>query len=182
MRGARRGRTVSRRHVILVGLPGSGKTTVGRLAAAALGAPFVDLDEAVERRAGASVAAIFRDGGEGAFRALETWCGEEALSSAPSVIATGGGFLEDPANAEAARAGGLLVYLAVSPRIAAVRLEGASVRPLLEGGEGAERIAELLRRREAAYLAAEQVVTTDEMSAAEVAAAVVSLARGLAHW
>jgi shikimate kinase len=172
----------SRRHVILVGLSGSGKTTVGRLAAAALGAPFVDLDEAVERRAGTTVAAVFHDAGEAAFRALETWCGEEALASAPSVIATGGGFVEDAANRDAAGERGLVVYLAVSPHLAATRLQGVSDRPLLEGGSRGERLAELLRRREAAYLTAEQVVTTDDVSAAEVAAMVVSLARGHAGW
>ena len=87
-----------RRHLLLVGLSGAGKTTVGRLVAAALGAPFVDLDEEVARRAGRTIAEVFGEEGESAFRALESACARDALAGAPAVVAAGGGYFDDPAN------------------------------------------------------------------------------------
>jgi shikimate kinase len=171
-----------RRHVILIGLPGSGKTTVGRLAAAALGARFVDLDEEIEGRAGKSVTRIFAEDGEAAFRVLETAVGEACLEGPPAVIATGGGFVVQDASRAQARSAGLGVYLATDPREAARRLGGAAGRPLLEGGELAARVASLLAAREALYLESECTVTTTGRSAAEVCRAVVSLARDRAGW
>lgn len=167
---------------MLVGLPGAGKTTVGRLVAASLGAPFVDLDEEIERRAGKSVARIFAEDGEPAFRALEAACGREVLGGAPAVVAVGGGFFEDAANRLAARASGFAVYLQVRPATAADRLGDSGARPLLQGGEPAERLGHLLRRREAGYLAVDHVVATDGVGAEEVARQVVSLARGDGDW
>lgn len=171
-----------RRHVVLVGLPGSGKTTVGRLAAAELGAPFLDLDEAIERRVGKSVARIFEEDGEAAFRALEIQVGATSLDGPPKVIATGGGFVADAAARATARSAGLLVYLATPPHEAARRLGGAAGRPLLEGGELVARIASLLAAREPLYLQAECTVPTSGRGAAEVSRAVVSLARARAGW
>ncbi len=171
-----------RRHVVLVGLPGSGKTTVGRLVAAALGAPFVDLDEAVERRAGKSVARIFAEAGERAFRALEAELGAAALAGPPVVIAPGGGYLTDAVTLRAARRSGLLVYLETGAAVAAARLEGGAGRPLLAGGASPARLAALLAAREPLYRGAECVVPTGGRSPADVAAAVASLARSRAGW
>ena len=171
-----------RRHVVLVGLSGAGKTAVGRLAAAVLGAPFTDLDEAVVRRAGKSVAAVFEEDGEPAFRALEAVCAGEAFEGRPSVVATGGGFFEDAANRQAAHAAGLTVYLQVEPATAARRLGGDGGRPLLQGGDSTQRLADLLTRRREAYLEADQVVATDGETAEAVARRVVSLARDGGGW
>jgi shikimate kinase len=171
-----------RRHVILVGLPGSGKTTVGRLAAAELGARFVDLDEEVERRAGKSVARIFAEDGEAAFRALEAEVGNACLDGPPSVIATGGGFVAHDAARTTARSAGVLVYLATHPDEAARRLGGAAGRPLLEEGDLAARVASLLAAREPLYRESECTVPTTGRSAADVSRAVVSLARTRAGW
>jgi len=155
---------------------------VGRLVAAALGAPFTDLDEEIARCAGKSVAAIFREDGEPAFRALEAECAGEAFAGAPSVIATGGGFFEDAANRSAARAAGITVYLEVEPATAARRLGGDGGRPLLEGGDPARRLAALLDRRCAGYLDAEYVVATDGETAEAVAQRVASLAWDGGGW
>jgi hypothetical protein len=86
---------VARRHVVLVGLPGSGKTTVGALAARELGAPFTDLDIVIESRERKSVGAIFAEQGEAAFRALEAAVGAELLAGPPLILAPGGGFFAD---------------------------------------------------------------------------------------
>jgi len=172
----------ARRHVVLVGLSGAGKTAAGRLAAERLGARFADLDELVERRAGKSVAAVFAEDGEPAFRALEGACAREVFAAGPAVIAAGGGFFDDPANRLAAHLAGVTVYLDVDPATAARRLGGDGGRPLLQGGNPAQRLAELLARRRKGYLTADHVVATDGRAVDEVAEQVASLARGEGGW
>ena len=173
---------MTRRHVVLVGLPGSGKTSVGALVAAELRARFVDVDEEIERRAGKRVARIFAEDGEAAFRALEAELGAAAFASAAAVIATGGGFFAGEVTRAMARGSGLVVYLQTDPADAAGRLRGAHGRPLLEGGDVASRVAELLAQRAAAYAEAECAVPTGGRTVEQVAAAVVSLARDRAGW
>jgi len=173
---------VGRRHVLLVGLPGSGKTTADRLAAATLGAPFVDLDTEVQRRAGKTIGRIFQEDGEAAFRSLEAACGGDVLGGAAAIVAAGGGFFEDAVNRLTARARGIAIHLRVEPSTAAARLEGGAGRPLLEGGDPAVRIAALLVERGAGYLTVDHVVETDGSSAEQVARDIVSLARGYAGW
>ena len=155
---------------------------MGRLVAAALGAPFVDLDEAVERRAGRPVAALFRERGEAAFRHAESACAREALAGAPAVVAAGGGFFDDPGNRTAAHAGALAVYLEVEPATAAARLAGSAGRPLLTAGDPAPILAAMLDRRRAGYLTAPHVVATDGATPESVAERVVSLAREHGGW
>jgi shikimate kinase len=173
---------VTRKHVILVGLPGSGKSTVGRLVAARLGAPFLDLDAEIERREGRSVGAIFALSGESRFRQLETELAAEALAAGPSVLAPGAGFLASDVTRRAARGSGLVVYLVTEPAVAAARLGGAAGRPLLEGGDAAARLTALLAERAAGYEASACTVPTDGRAAEDVADEVVSLARRHAGW
>jgi len=182
MRAGGRGALGPRRHLLLIGLSGAGKTTVGRLAAAALGAPFVDLDEEIVRHAGRPIAVLFQEEGEAAFRALESACARDALAGAPAVVAAGGGFFDDPANRLAAHVGALTVYLEAESDTAAARLEGSGGRPLLADGELAARLAAMLTRRRAGYLTAEHVVATDGSTAEAVARQVVSLAREHGGW
>lgn len=171
-----------KRHVVLVGLPGAGKSTVARLVAATLGAPCADLDEQVAALAGKSVSRIFADDGEAAFRTLEKTLGEQALRGPPAVIATGGGYMEDPGPRSAALAAGLVIYLATSPAVAARRVRDGAGRPLLEGLETELRLRELLARREASYLQAPHTVDTDQATPQGVAEQVVKLARGEGGW
>lgn len=173
---------MARRHVILVGLPGSGKTTVGRLAGAMLGAPFTDLDADIEARAGKSVVRIFREDGEAAFRALELAAGEAVLRGPPGIVAPGGGFVADAARRRLALENGLVIYLQVRPAVAAERIAAEGGRPLLDSGDLPSRIGELLTQREGAYLEAEASVTTDSRLPGEVAAEVVRLARERGGW
>jgi shikimate kinase len=84
--------------VYLVGMPGSGKSTVGPVLADRLGVPFVELDARIERAAGKSVAQIFSDEGEARFREMEAAALMEAATEDPSVVSCGGGVVLEPAN------------------------------------------------------------------------------------
>ena len=170
------------RHLVLVGLPGAGKTTVGRLVAGLLKAPFADFDELIEIRAGKTVARLFAEDGEGAFRAIEASLGAELLAGTPSVLSPGGGFLADPANRHRALTSGYVIYLETSPPVAASRVDDGVGRPLLEGPDALARLERLLGQRRAAYLEAHERVTTDGRTAADVARLVAELARAGAGW
>jgi shikimate kinase len=119
-------------HVVLIGMMGSGKTTIGELVAARLGMPFVDSDREIERRTGATVAELFASGGEPAFRTLESEVLLEALDRHdPSVIAAAGGAVLDPRNRQAMRDRALVVWLRADPSVLAERVKGGTHRPLL---------------------------------------------------
>lgn len=175
--------TPLKRHLILVGLPGAGKTTVGRLVAADLGAPFVDLDDAIELSTGKTIARLFADQGEAAFRGLEREAMERALAGVPSVIAPGGGWAAQPGNLESVVGRAVPVYLRVTPEVAARRVEPtADRRPLLEGGDLAVRLRQLLSARGSAYQRCEATVAADLNQPDAVARDVINLARSLAGW
>ncbi len=169
------------RHVVLVGLPGSGKSTVGRLVAGLIGAGFVDLDDLIAGRAGMSIPRLFAARGERAFRALESEVMQHTLAGEPAVIAPGAGWMAEPGNLEAAGDRAVFVYLAVSPHLAAERLKGDASRPLLAGQDLPSRLTALLADRERWYRRAP--VEVDASREPELVAAVVAAAvRRLAGW
>ena len=135
-----------KRHIVLVGLPGSGKTTVGRLAANLLSTAFTDIDETVVAAAGMSVAEVFRVGKEVQFRRIERAAMDGALAAPSHVVAPGAGWMVQPGNLAAA-AEAVLVYLKISPQTAAARLAGDQSRPLLQDADPAARLSELLAQR-----------------------------------
>ena len=147
---------------MLVGLPGAGKTTVGRGLAERLGRPFLDFDEELERREGRTVAAIFAERGEGYFRALERALTEELAGAPPMVLAPGGGWITNAGVVALLRPPASIMYLAASPATALRRLGPArDARPLLQGPDPLASLRGLLVRREAAYRAADHVIDTD---------------------
>lgn len=170
-----------RRHVVLVGLPGSGKTTVGALAARQLGAAFVDVDAAIVRREGRPVTLIFAERGEAAFRDMERHEVDAALQREPAVIAPGGGWAAQPGVLARAQAAALVVYLRTQPDIATGRV-GPGNRPTLMGGDPLALMRGLLDAREAAYRQADATVDTDGKTADAVAAEVIRLAQAHAGW
>jgi shikimate kinase len=151
------------RHVVLVGMMGSGKTTVGSRLARRLERHFVDSDIEVERRAARSVRQIFADEGEAGFRALESEVLAEALGSEePSVIAAAGGSVLDPVNRGRMRQCGFVVFLDARPVDLVDRVGGDDHRPLL-GDDPAEALARIDAARRALYLdVADHVVDVSE--------------------
>jgi shikimate kinase len=159
------------RHVVLVGLMGAGKSTVGALLADGLGRPFVDTDEVVEATAGRTVAELFADGGESAFRDLERAAIADVCASPdPLVIACGGGAVLDAENRRVLSRSGVVVWLRASPAHLASRVDDDRARPLLATGSAVATLERLARVRAPAYEAvADAVVDTDDLSPAEVA-------------
>jgi shikimate kinase len=168
------------RHLVLVGLPGAGKTSVGRLVADGLGRPFLDFDDELERREGTSVSDLFARDGEAAFRAREVALSAELVGAPAMVLAPGGGWM---ANAEAAatlRPAARIIYLRVSPAVALDRMGPArAARPLLAGADPRAALEALLHRRERLYAMADHVLDTEALSVAEVADTLIAITREL---
>ena len=134
-------------HVWLVGMPGSGKSAVGRALAERMGLPFVDLDDEVERAAGRTVPAIFAADGEAGFRGLEVRALGDAADGPRAVVATGGGAVLSDSNRHRMRQTGLVVHLDVDEAVALPRLESSPTpRPLLAEPGAWARLAEERRR------------------------------------
>ena len=170
------------KHVILIGLPGAGKSTAGRLAAERLGAPFVDPDTLIVRRMQMPVARIFAEFGEARFRQLEHDAVEEALGAAPALLVPGGGWAAQPGHLEAARDRALVLYLKVLPATAAARLPADHDRPLLLHEDPVARMTEILGNRQSFYERADRTIPNDKGLPAEAADVIVGLARQLGGW
>jgi shikimate kinase len=151
-------------NLYLIGMMGSGKTTLGRLLAQALECPFLDTDEMVELREGRTIEEIFREEGEAYFRELETMCLLEVSRGQGAVIALGGGAILREENRRLIRTTGRSIYLKVKPETILARLPEHPARPLVTAVEAHERLA-LLRRllavREPYYLQADLVVENE---------------------
>jgi shikimate kinase len=171
-----------KRHVVLVGLPGSGKTTVGRLVAERLSAGLVDIDATLALRAGKPIATIFAEQGEAVFRELERSEMAAALASEPAVIAPGGGWAAQPGALEAAKARALVIYLRACPETAAGRAAREGTRPLLSGEDPVARMRELFVQREPFYRNAHAHVETEGKAVEQVASEVARLAQTSAGW
>jgi shikimate kinase len=159
---------MSRPAAVLIGPPGAGKTTVGLLAAALLGAGFLDTDDVVEEAAGKPVSDIFISDGEPAFRELERAAVASSLTGHSGVLALGGGAVLDPVTQDLL-AGQRVVYLATGFAAAAHRTGLDAPRPLLIGNPRT-RLRELLAERLPVYEGlAWATVTTDDRDPQEIA-------------
>lgn len=146
----------------LIGMMGSGKSMVGPRVADRLGLPFIDLDDRVVDTAGIPIGEIFIGGGEARFREIESAALIEVADGAPAVVATGGGVVLDDRNVARMRATGTVVWLTADPSTMAGRIGGDLGRPLLDSGDPAERLAEILELRRDRYsTAAHWLVDTE---------------------
>ena len=159
---------------VLIGLPGSGKTTTGKRLAGLLEVTFLDSDHLVEEQTARTIEAIFATDGEPAFRAIEAAVVATALTGFDGVLALGGGaVVTESTRAALARSGVPVIWLHSSVRSLARRVGDGRGRPLL-AGDARGRLAELSAAREPAYRSvATEVITTDRRSSAKVAAEIV---------
>jgi shikimate kinase len=162
-------------HVFIVGFMGSGKSTVGRMVAARMGMPFIDLDAQIVERENADIADIFADRGEPAFRQLEHEALGALLGQPPHVVACGGGVVVDDRNRVLLKALGTVVYLRVTAEEALARIGSTEGRPLLSGPDPLAAGRTLLAARERLYAAvADFTVDTSGKDEEAVAVEVVS--------
>lgn len=155
--------------IYLMGMMGSGKSTLGRALAGALARPFVDLDERIERRAGLTISEIFQRYGESRFRDLESAALAEVRLEPGVVVALGGGTPTRAANRELLSAGGCVVYLRARPDTLVERLPDATDRPLLRDTTDRKRtLRELLAEREPLYDDLADVIVDNEDDATDV--------------
>ena len=159
------GEVLSFHHLILIGLSGGGKSTIGPLLAAELDRPFLDTDSLIVESAGRTIPEIFATDGEAAFRALERAAVERALSGPPAVIATGGGAPVDPQSRSRLWQGNLVIWLDAPVETLAARLgNGGAGRPLLATGGPAARLRTLLDQRKPIYAEAHVKLETHSLS------------------
>ncbi len=148
-------------HLVLVGLPGAGKSTIGRAVATRLARPFVDFDVVIEQREERSIADIFATVGEAHFRACERALTRELAQRSGCVLAPGSGWVTDASNIAALRPPAVLVWLQADPQVVVERLKASHiVRPLLQQGDPLDRVRRLLAARREAFETADVVVDT----------------------
>jgi shikimate kinase len=142
---------VSERTISLVGMPGGGKSTVGRHLARSLSLRFFDSDAEIERRIGCSIRVFFEREGEASFRDIEQQVVGELCTRAGAVLATGGGTVIREANRDALRAGTTVVYLRSTPEELFRRLRHDMHRPLLQVADPLRKLRDLFAERDPLY-------------------------------
>ena len=169
--------------IVLIGLPGSGKSSVGRRLARKLDLPFIDADAAIEQRVGISIRDYFERNGEPAFRDVEQVVLQELLTVQSTVLATGGGAVLRDVNREVLHRDGYVIYLRSSPEDLLTRLRHDTKRPLLQVADPLSRLRDLHALRDPLYREiAHAVIDTGRPSVAGLVHTIVSrlTAEGLA--
>jgi shikimate kinase len=155
---------LGRRSIVLVGMMGAGKSSIGRRLAGRLGIPFVDADAEIEQAAGMSIADIFESHGEPAFRAGETRVIARLLEHGPQVLATGGGAFMNPQTRANIRDKGISVWLKAELDVLTRRLRRRSERPLLKTADPVATLTKLLAERDPIYGEADLSVISRDIS------------------
>lgn len=171
---------LDKRSIVMVGLMGCGKSSVGRRLAGALGLTFIDADEEIEKAAGKSIPEIFADHGEPYFRDGERRVIQRLLRSGPQVLATGGGAFMNAETREAIKAQGISIWLKAELDILMVRVLKRTNRPLLKAGDPQATMRRLMAERYPVYAEADvTILSRDVDHDVIVAEAIVGLAKAL---
>lgn len=167
----------SDKNIILVGMMGTGKSTVGAILAEQLGYELVDLDKVITQIEGRSIAEIFADNGEAYFRKIETEVLKDVLKDKKKIISTGGGAVLAPENTLLMLENGMVVALTASEEEIISRVSGNQNRPLL-AGNAEERVRRIMEQRRDAYLFAHYTVDTTGLHTAQVSEHILMHYRG----
>jgi shikimate kinase len=162
------------RAIVMVGLMGAGKTSIGRRLAALLDLPFVDADAEIEAAAGCTIEEIFERHGEAAFRDGERRVIARLLDGSPQVIATGGGAYMDPATRALIGERAIALWLRADIDTLVARTSRRSNRPLLKNGNPRETLERLMRERYPVYAEADVTVDSHDCPPDETTQAVLS--------
>jgi shikimate kinase len=160
-RGIRDG--LGSRSIVLVGMPGCGKSAIGRRLAPRLDLPFVDADEEIEQAAGKSIKEIFADHGEAYFRDGERRVIARLLASGPQVLATGGGAMMLEETRENVRRAGISIWVKADLPVLVRRVSKRSNRPLFEGRDPEAVMKELMEARYPIFATADIVVESRDV-------------------
>ena len=154
---------LGRGSIVLVGMMGSGKSSIGRRLAARLGIPFADADAEIEEAAGMSIADIFEVHGESSFRSGEARVIARLLDNGPQVLATGGGAFMNPDTRALIRAKGISVWLKAEFELLYRRIKRRNDRPLLKTEDPAARLQSLIEERYPVYAESDVTVHSREV-------------------
>jgi shikimate kinase len=172
-----------RENLVLIGFMGSGKSSVGRLAARALGFQFVDTDQLIVERTGKQISDIFATEGEESFRAMETSALEEFSDRVHYVISTGGGAVISPKNRALLRAIGFVACLNAEEDVLFERVSRNSKRPLLQTDNPRETLSKLIKVRGPLYAeTAHWEMDTSSVSQAGAVEMLVEAAKEAFSW
>jgi shikimate kinase len=169
---------LGRRSIVLVGMMGAGKSSIGRRLAARLGIPFSDADAEIEEAAGMSIADIFEAHGELSFRSGEARVIARLLEHGPQVLATGGGAFVDPQTRARIHEKGISVWLKAEIDVLSRRLRRRSDRPLLKTADPTATLASLLAARNPIYGEANLVVISRDVPHDVIVEEIVTALRG----
>jgi len=173
---------LGRRSIVLVGMMGVGKSSVGRRLAARLAIPFADADTEIEKAAGMSIADIFARHGEADFRSGEARVIARLLESGPQVLATGGGAFMNVKTRDAIRAKGVSIWLKAEFEVLLRRIsKRRNERPLLQTDDPAETLRTLLAEREPIYAQADLTVHSRDVSHDAIIADIMTALASFLH-
>lgn len=156
------------KNIALIGLMGSGKSTVGFLLAQKLNLHFVDIDAEIEKKEKNTISEIFSQKGEAFFRELESQTIKDFGTKISQVISTGGGAVQSIKNLDFLKQNCTLIYLKATPEILLKRMGKDTSRPLLQNPEPLKTLTELLKKRQENYQKADIIVDTDHKTTDEV--------------
>jgi shikimate kinase len=169
---------LGRRSIVLVGMMGAGKSSIGRRVALRLGIPFIDADAEIEKAAGMSISDIFAIRGEAEFRAGEARVIARLLESGPQVLATGGGAFANPETRAAVAAKGVSIWLKADFDVLLKRIRRRHDRPLLKTDDPAATLRKLMEERSPIYALADLTVQSRDVLHDRIVDEIVSALAG----
>ncbi len=164
-----------KKNIVLVGLMGCGKSSVGNVLAEKTGLKLVDTDELIEQQENKTISEIFKINGEKYFRELEHQCAKSLSNNASLIVSTGGGMLENTKNMDLFKQNGYVLYLYAPAKELYKRVKNETHRPLLKNSNPLETLSSLLEQRAATYEKADFTINTLNKQVCEIADEIIAL-------